>query len=418
MRRPSTRLIITFLISLTIGYAVSWVIMVGVLATEFRLYGLTNLSVVAFLIASLIIIVLDAPLKLRTFDWPQVEEKETPQSNNVRHLLNVTILIVVVTLALSAFFSNINLLPVQASEEAITIDWLFGLHIQVIAFLFALVSVFIIYSIVVFRRKPNETGDGMYVHGNTTLEVIWTVVPLAAVFLFSYLGAWTLGIVTGPKSDELVVEVTASQFSWRFDYPDLDISSIELNLPRNRPILFKITSTDVIHSFWVPEFRVKQDAVPGLVRPLRVTPTQVGQYKVRCAELCGTGHANMRAVVNVMTPADFESWVTGESAPLADLPPVERGAKLAELKGCVGCHSADGSQGVGPTWLGKFGSEETLDDGTTVVVDEDYLHNSIINPNAQIVAGFQPNLMPSIYGDTLSEEDINSLIEYIKSLSE
>jgi cytochrome c oxidase subunit 2 len=168
----------------------------------------------------------------------------------------------------------------------------------------------------------------------------------------------------------------------------------------------------------VPEFRVKQDALPGedLVRELRVTPTLIGEYKVRCAELCGGSHAYMESPVIVMEQADFDNWVEERAA--ASLPdnPAERGALWATRYGCVACHTIDGTSVVGPTWQGLFGHEVTLEDGTTVVANADYLRDSILNPNDQIVEGFQPNLMPPIYAEQLTDEQIEDLIAYIESL--
>jgi cytochrome c oxidase subunit 2 len=240
--------------------------------------------------------------------------------------------------------------------------------------------------------------------------------PLATVLFFAFLGARQLAEITAPDPEEMVVEVTAQQFAWRFDYPEHEITSPELNLPRGRQVLLKLTSTDVIHSFWVPEFRVKQDAVPGMITELRITPTQVGRYQIRCAELCGTGHYSMLAPVNVMEPDDFEAWLTEQRAP-SELAGTELGAEVAQVQGCLSCHSPDGSQLVGPTWLGLYGSEEALEDGSAVLVDEAYLRESILDPGAKITQGFT-NIMPPTYQDTLSEEEVDALIEYIKSLSE
>jgi len=339
-------------------------------------------------------------------------------SNNTRHLINVALLVAIVTYVVIMILENTTLVPVRASAEGLPVDWLFGLHLRVIAFLFALIMVFVLYSVVAFRRAPGETGDGDYFHGNTTLEIFWTILPLATVLYFSYLGAVTLADITSPAKDEMVVEVTASQWNWRFDYPDSGITTSELALPLGRTVLLQLKSDDVIHNFWVPEFRVKQDAVPGMVKPLRLTPTRVGQYKIRCSEMCGSGHAGMYADVNVMPPDEFDAWLSAKEEEIALLkagPAIERGKYVADLMGCQECHSLDGSPGKGPTWLGLYGREETLSDGTTITVDEDYIHESIVTPSAKIVKGFDDS-MPPRFGKELSEEEIDDLIQYIKSL--
>jgi cytochrome c oxidase subunit 2 len=335
--------------------------------------------------------------------------------DGMKHFIAVAILVAIVTTLVTIGLGSIHLLPPLASEQGVLVDGLLGLHIRVIAFLFSLIMVITLYSIVVFRRKPGDTGDGPHVEGNAALEIVWTIIPLGTVLFFATLGARQLSQITAPAPDEMVIEVTAQQFAWRFDYPDYGITSAELNLPRGRQILFKLTSMDVIHSLWVPEFRIKQDAVPGMTTTLRITPSQVGQYKVRCAELCGTGHYSMLAAVNVMEPADFQAWVDKETA-ASKLTGAELGAELAKTHGCISCHSIDGSQRVGPTWLGLYGKQVTLEDGTTVQADEEYLRRSILEPNAQIVKGFGANVMPTSYKDTLSEQQVDALIEYIKSL--
>ena len=177
----------------------------------------------------------------------------------------------------------------------------------------------------------------------------------------------------------MVVAVTGAPWSWRFDFPEQGLTSAELVLPVNQPIRFEITSTDVIHDLWVPEFRVKQDAVPGAVNLLRVTPTVVGNYKVRCAELCGLRHSQMLADVRVLERSAFDSWVGAETARVAALDtPEARGEQLYQTQGCIGCHSLDGTIVVGPSWLNLYGRQEQLDDGTSVIADEDYIRHSKI----------------------------------------
>ncbi len=337
----------------------------------------------------------------------------------MKHIAIASLLVIVVTALVILGLQSVALVPNLASAEGELVDQMFQLEIYVIAFIFSLIVVFVLYSVVVFRRKPGETGDGAYVKGNAPLEIAWTLIPLAVVLGFAALGARDLSSMTSTAQDQLVVEVTGFQFGWRFDYPDQNVTSSELYLPRGRPVLFRITSNDVIHSFWIPEFRVKQDAVPGRWTTLRVTPTEAGDYRVRCAELCGYAHAAMYAPVVVVEPNDFEAWLSGQEVPpqpTGEMTLADKGAQVAQDSGCLSCHSVDGSSLVGPSWLGLYGSERQLEDGSTVVADEAYVRHSILDPQAQVVAGY-PNVMPAAYTG-LSDEDIQALVEYIKSLGQ
>jgi cytochrome c oxidase subunit 2 len=308
------------------------------------------------------------------------------------------------------------LLPEAASLQAIPIDKLFRLDFIAIAVLFSLIVGLMVYSIVVFRRRKNDMSDGPHVEGNIRLEVVWTLIPLGFVLFLAYYGSAALGETQAADPKPLRVDVVGSQWSWRFEYPDYGIISTELILPVDKQALLSLSSTDVIHSFWVPEFRVKQDALPGdgFERELRVTPDLIGNYKVRCAELCGRLHYDMLAAVNVVSQDDFDAWVISQTEPLSD-DPVERGEMFAQQFGCIACHSLDGTQLVGPTWKGVFGSQEQLDDGTSVLVDRDYLFKSIREPGLQIVAGYQ-DLMPANIAEGMTDEQIEDVIAFIESL--
>ncbi len=334
----------------------------------------------------------------------------------MKHFVIVGVLVLILTVLFSMAVDSIAFLPVAASAQAKPIDHLFNLHFKLIAFLFSLIAVFMLYSVVVFRRRKGDTNDGDHFEGHTGLEIVWTIAPLATVFYFAFIGAQALAETRSVDPQAIVVKVTGSQWSWRFEYPEYGITSSELRLPANRQVLLKLTSTDVIHSFWVPEFRVKQDAIPGdtMVKELRITPTLIGDYKVRCAELCGRQHAYMESPVIVMEPAGFEAWVIRQTALPKD--PAERGARWAKQYGCTACHSIDGSAVVGPTWKGLYGKQETLADGTTVAVDDAYLIKSVIDPNAQVVQGFNPGIMLQNFGQQLTQDQISDIIAYIKSL--
>lgn len=335
-----------------------------------------------------------------------------------RHRILVpAVLTFILGIPLSVFLWYAPLLPPNAVREGVLVDFLFRLVAAIAAFVFALIVAFVGYSLVVFRRRPDDTTDGPPVHGNTPLEVTWTVLPALVIFAVGALGTWVLFRVNSPKPNEMTVRVTSFQFAWTFEYPEFGIQSNELVLPVEQPVKFEVTSRDVIHSFWIPEFRMKIDAIPGRVNVKRYTPVRVGEYKVRCAELCGTGHYAMRAPVRVVSASEFIQWVQAQTAAETAQPlsgPAARGKELASQLGCVGCHSADGSPGVGPTWKGLYNSQVELADGSTVTADEAYLRESILEPGAKIVAGFQ-NVMPS-YKGRLSDEDVQALIEYIKTL--
>ena len=332
------------------------------------------------------------------------------------HFLIVGIL--VIATAILAYF-GVNILwplPPAASAQAAPIDWMWNLQMIAMSFLFALIVVPMLYSLIVFRRKKGDTSDGEHFEGNTKLEIAWTILPLFAVLTFAYLGASTLADTRRADPNAMVVKVTGIQWSWKFEYPQYGVVSDELHIPVGKQVLLQMTSTDVIHSFWVPEFRVKQDLVPGRITELRITPTQEGSYKVRCAELCGTSHAYMEKSVIVTSEADFSAWMTEQVAiAAAAQTPEGRGQLLVTANGCAACHSIDGSaRPTGPTWFGLFGSEVQLADGATVTADEAFLTESIKDPAAKIVAGdFGGTQMPVF---VLTDAQIGDIVAYIKTL--
>jgi len=303
--------------------------------------------------------------------------------------------------------------PVAASAQAAPIDQLWHWEVMVISFLFSLIVVPMVYSLVVFRQKKGEMKDGEHMEGNATLEIAWTVVPLIIVVIFAYFGAYSLGEVRRVDSNAMVINVTGQQFTWTFEYPEYGIVSTELHLPVDKQVVLKMQSADVIHSFWVPEFRVKQDVVPGRITEYRITPTLEGNYKVRCAELCGTSHAYMENPVIVVSAADYDAWIVEQAAIAeASKTPEGQGKILATSKGCVGCHSVDGSPMTGPSWLGLYGSNAPLSDGTTVLADDAYITESILEPTAKVVQDFAPVMPPF----ALTDEEIANIIAYIKTL--
>lgn len=333
----------------------------------------------------------------------------------MRHFVIVGILVIVAAVLTYVGLDSVGLMPVPASAQAGPIDWLWDLQVRAMAFLFALIVVPMVYSLIVFRRRKGDTTDAKHVEGNTKLEIAWTVIPLFVVVGMAFIGAQNLGETRRVDPDAMVVNVTGFQWGWRFEYPDYGVSSDKLYLPVNKQALLKMTSTDVIHSFWVPEFRVKQDLVPGRITELRITPTIIGDtYKVRCAEICGTSHAYMENPVIVVDDAGFMAWVGEQQAMAAEAQtPEARGKALAAANGCTACHSIDGAAGVGPTWFQLAGSEVQLSGGATVVADDAFLAESILQPQAKIVAGFENQQMPAY---SFTEEQIADIIAYIKTL--
>ncbi len=339
---------------------------------------------------------------------------------NARHYLIIAILIAVVTFLTDWGLSSLGLLPVAASAQSAPIDWLFNLEIKLIAFFFALIMVPLVYSLVVFRRKEGDETDAPHIEGNTNLEITWTAIPLVIVIALGIIGADNLRQVRVVDPQALEIKVVAFQWGWRFEYPQ-GFNSNQLYLPVDRQVVLKMESQDVLHSFWVPEFRIKQDIVPGRIEDYRITPTRLGEYKVICAEICGASHAYMESPVVVVSQADYDKWVAdkavvaqAEALASAGNPDPVRGEKLYQESGCKACHSLDGSKGVGPTWKGLSGSQRKLVDGSTVAADSAYLTESIKLPGARTVEGYPANAMPSFA--YLTDAQVADLVAFIETL--
>jgi cytochrome c oxidase subunit 2 len=306
-------------------------------------------------------------------------------------------------------------MPMEASAQSLPVDWMWNMDMAAISFLFAVIMVPLVYSLMVFRRRKGDASDGAHVEGSTKLELTWTVIPLLLVTVYAYLGAYTLGETRTVEPNAMEINVTAHQWDWSFEYPE-GFTSNELHLPLNRQVVLKMQSLDVIHSFWVPEFRIKQDVVPGRITDYRITPIVVGNYKVRCAELCGASHAYMERPVIVTSQADYDAWVNQQAAAAAALLAQggpESGKALVAQNGCAACHSLDGSRLTGPTWRGLFGSKVVLSDGSTITADEAYLTESILDPAAKVVQGFPAGIMPKF---TLTDAQVKDIVAYLETL--
>lgn len=248
--------------------------------------------------------------------WRRGEEHPSPPLPPAgrRHIVTASLLAAAFAAVLIWLITHVRITPILASREGEAIDSLFRIQFVIAAAIFALVVVFLLYSVAVFRQRPGDMEDGPPDHGNALLETVWTLIPLAIVVGLGIYGGIVLTEITTPPEhvEPLVIKVTARQWGWSFEYPEYNITTTELGLPVNRTVLFKLTSQDAIHSFYIFEFRVKMAAVPGMETELLVTPTRVGEYELFCAELCGLGHTFMKAPVKVMVEKEFRGWVLSQ----------------------------------------------------------------------------------------------------------
>ena len=301
--------------------------------------------------------------------------------------------------------------PDQASNFAPSVDALMTYLILVSAFFTVAISAAIVYFFFRYHRK-HENEIGVPIHGDLRLETAWIVVPaILALSMFGW-GAVVYVDYRHAPPDTLDIYVSGKQWMWKIQQPNGKREINELHVPIGRDVKLVLASEDVIHDFFIPAFRVKMDVVPGRYNTMWFRPTKTGRYIFFCGQYCGTSHANMIGYVDVMDDADYAAWLSGASN--ADTNPVAAGEKLFAEKACSTCHIANGT-GRAPSLNGVYGGTVKLADGSTVVADETYIRESINNPNAKIVAGFQP-LMPSFQGQ-LSEDQILALTAYIKSLA-
>ena len=235
-------------------------------------------------------------------------------ATDIRHFIIAGVLVAIATVVMDILFKAVLPMPVQGSSQAQVIDQLASWHLTLIAFLFSLVIVIMLYSLFVFRKTAGDESEGAHFEGNTALEIGWTVIPLIVVFVFGFFGIRSLSDVTRAAPNEVVVNVTGFQWAWSFEYPGSGIVSPELVLPVDQPARMDMTARDVIHSFWIPEMRVKQDLVPGMTTILRFTPVTTGEYTLDCAELCGLSHYNMVAPVRIVEQAEYDQWLAEKSA--------------------------------------------------------------------------------------------------------
>jgi cytochrome c oxidase subunit 2 len=299
--------------------------------------------------------------------------------------------------------------PEQASTVAGEVDALYIFLWTLTIVMSLLITLGLIYFVLKYRRRaPDEIPRP--VEGSMKLEMIWIIIPFLVVMVIFVWGAKVYFSMTRQPSEALEIYVIGKQWMWKFQHPDGQREINELHVPIGRNVRLTMGTEDVIHSFFVPDFRVKQDVVPGRYTKLWFRPTKPGRYRLFCAEYCGTQHSGMIGWVVVLEPKDYQAWLSGGNV---EGSLASTGQKLFQDQACHTCHRSDG-QGRGPVLDNLFGKQVELADGTTVIADENYIRESIVNPRARIVAGFSP-IMPTFQG-RLSEEQLLQLIAYIRSL--
>jgi cytochrome c oxidase subunit 2 len=359
-------------------------------------------------------------------------QESTPRRERKRTVQQMVVVGIIATAIGIAIGLSIHWFPPADSTQADKIDTLWDVLVIATVPVFVLVTVIVSFAVIEFRMRPGEENlDGPPIHGNTRLEVIWTAIPaILIVGLVTYAYVVMRDIEQAPAAgNERIVTVTGQQFAWSFAYNEggKKFTTAQLFLPAGKSVKFDVKSKDVIHDFWVPDFRMKIDAVPGITTHYRVTPKNpaaIGDHAIVCAELCGLGHAFMRQTAHILAPADFDRWVQKMTAkPAAGGGGVAGGggaavnAKQLFTSGnaatgataCATCHTlADaGAQGqVGPDL-----------DKVLKGKDAAFIKESILAPNKEIAPGYQPNIMPPNFGDTLSAEQVDALVKYLSTVT-
>lgn len=303
-------------------------------------------------------------------------------------------------------------MPPQASTVAADVDWLFYAITALSIFCFVGITIAVVIFTVRYRARDGRRPEPSPTH-NDAMEITWTVIPsiiVVIIFVVGWQGYMRMAAV--PQHAE-EISVTAQKWSWEFTYPNGWVDS-RLHIPVNRPVRLVMRSNDVLHSLFVPAFRTKMDVLPNRYTRMWFEPTEVGTYRLYCAEYCGDQHAHMVTEVVVHPPGGYESYLEEAQQQMMDMPPVELGELLFEMRGCQECHATDGTPGQGPPLDGIWGQEHELRDGSTITVDENHIRMSLLDPQARVRAGYNP-VMPTFAG-RLSDREIDAIIEFIKSL--
>lgn len=302
------------------------------------------------------------------------------------------------------------LIPQRASELAREVDALFLVSLGILVFFTVSISAVIVYFMLRYRRR-SEFEVGQPPKEAIVLEIVWSIIPLAILMCMFVWGTSVFFKAARPPADALEFTVIGKQWMWKIQHPEGNREINELHVPVNQAIKLTMTSEDVVHSFFIPAMRVKRDVIPGRYTTLWFRPDRTGTYHLFCAEYCGAEHSQMIGKVVVMEPQDYEAWLAGGGSGVVE---TASGEDLFMAKACNTCHRED-SAALAPILIGIVGHEVEMTDGSKVLVDNEYLRESILNPSAKIVAGFNP-VMPTYQGQ-LSEEEVLNLITYIRDLS-
>jgi cytochrome c oxidase subunit 2 len=334
-------------------------------------------------------------------------------------MLGIALILVAIGYLVATQLDFSWLLPVQASFQSVLIDRLFRLMMGIAVVIFLLVEGLLIFAIFRFRYKQGDETDAAPVHGNIGLEVVWTLIPAIIVVVIGVYSFQVLTDVERPGEQPLVIEVIGRQYVWEFRYPQSNVSSPILHLPVAREVKLQLTSEDVIHSFWVPEFRVKRDTTPGRISELVLRPIKIGEYPVLCAELCGAAHAEMVSRVIVEDQSDFDAWIADQiaekAAPEMTVVPdtLEEGRKIYIKLGCGACHILEDAESAGVLGSSLEGYGLVAPTRVEGLDARTYTLQAILQPNAFIVEGYGAGLMPANYGDQLTEGELEILIDYL-----
>ena len=304
-------------------------------------------------------------------------------------------------------------LPVAASEHAKDVDIFYIFLFYLSLFFFVIIGGLAVYFPIKYRLKPGEKRRSSHITDNFFLEMLWTVVPSLLTFVLFVWGFNTYVASFTVPNDAMEIHVRGRKWNWTFEYPDGMAGGGKLYVPQNKPIKLIMDSEDVLHAFFIPAMRIKQDVIPGRYVYMTFTPNLAGEFQIFCAEYCGKDHSGMLATLVVMTDAQYETFKTEGPPEYKQMNPVEIGTTIYKSRGCQSCHSLDGTRGDGPSFKGIWGKTEQFADGSSGVVDENYVRQSVLEPQAKVVKGFEP-IMPTFQG-SLRPVEINGIIAFIKS---